>query len=83
MYGGIVIERELGVHNTMVCWHFVYKTHVSLEFGDGYRFSDPESVLEGKGKYRRHIKMTSPADIESKFVRAMIEQAFSKHKSKQ
>lgn len=83
MYGGIVFEREPGVHMTMVCGHFVYKNHVSLEFGDGYRFSDPESVLEGKGKYRRHIKLTSPGDIESKFVRAMIEQAFSKHMSDQ
>jgi hypothetical protein len=83
MYGGIVFEREPGVHKTMVCGHFVYKNHVTLEFGDGYRFSDPESVLEGKGKYRRHIKMTSPGDIESKFVRVMIEQAFSTNVSKQ
>ncbi|MGI9238619.1 MAG: DUF1801 domain-containing protein [Woeseiaceae bacterium] len=83
MYGGIVFEREPGVHRTMVCGHFVYKKHVSLEFGDGYRFSDPESVLEGKGKYRRHIKLTSPGDIESKCVRAMIKQAFSKQMSEQ
>ena len=83
MYGGIVFEREPGVHETMVCGHFVYKKHVTLEFGRGYRFSDPGSVLEGKGKYRRHIKLTSLGDFESKFVRAMIEQAFSKHMSDQ
>jgi hypothetical protein len=77
MYGGIVFEREPGVHKTMVCGHFVYKNHVSLEFGDGYKFRDPESVLEGKGKYRQHIKMTSTGDIDAKSVRAMIEQAFS------
>lgn len=77
MYGGIVFEREPGVHKTMVCGHFVYKQHVSLEFGNGYRFSDPESVLEGKGKYRRHLKLKSPDDIHSKPVREMIEQAFS------
>ena len=83
MYGGIVFEQEPGVHKTMVCGHFVYKYHVSLDFGDGYGFSDPESVLEGKGKYRRHIKLASPGEIESKFVRTMIEQAFSKHMSDQ
>jgi len=77
MYGGIVFEREPGVHKTMVCGHFVYKNHVSIEFGDGYRFSDPESVLEGKGKYRRHIKLTSIDDIAAKHVHEMIEQAFS------
>jgi len=77
MYGGIVFEREPGVHKTMVCGHFVYKNHVSLEFGNGYTFSDPHSVLEGKGKYRRHIKLKSPGDIYSKSVREMIEQAFA------
>ncbi len=83
MYGGIVFEMEPGVHKTAVCGHFVYKNHVSLEFGDGYRLSDPKEVLEGKGKYRRHIKLTSLGDIESKTVRAMIEQAFSKYMSDQ
>ncbi len=77
MYGGIVFERKPGVHKTMVCGHFVYKKHVSLEFSNGYMFSDPESVLEGKGKFRRHIKLMSAGDIQSKFVREMIEQAFS------
>ena len=77
MYGGIVFETEPGVHKTMVCGHFIYKNHVGLEFGQGYRFSDPESVLEGKGKYRRHIKLLSPDDIQSKLVHEMVEQAFS------
>ena len=78
MYGGIVFERQPGVHETRVCGHLVYKNHVSLEFGNGYKFSDPESVLEGKGKFRRHIKLVSPDEIQSKFVREMIEQAFSR-----
>ncbi len=77
MYGGMIFETEPGVPKTMVCGHFIYKQHVSLEFGDGYKFSDPESVLEGKGKYRRHIKLTSVDEIETKSVRAMIEQAFT------
>lgn len=77
MYGGIVFEREPGVHKTMVCGHFVYKNHVSLEFSDGYKLRDTESVLEGKGKFRRHIKLTSADDIDAKSVREMMEQAFS------
>ncbi|MGI9204076.1 MAG: DUF1801 domain-containing protein [Woeseiaceae bacterium] len=77
MYGGMVFEREPGVHKTMVCGHFVYKNHVSVEFSQGYALSDPESVLEGNGKYRRHIKLTSLNDIQSRSVREMIEQAFS------
>ncbi|MDH3664922.1 MAG: DUF1801 domain-containing protein [Alphaproteobacteria bacterium] len=77
MYGGIVFEREAGNHKTMVCGHFVYKGHVSLEFSNGYLLEDPHGVLEGKGKYRRHIKLYSLSDIEAKSVRSIIEQAFS------
>ncbi|MGI9262135.1 MAG: DUF1801 domain-containing protein [Woeseiaceae bacterium] len=77
MYGGIVFEKEAGNNKTMVCGHFIYKNHVSLEFSNGYQLSDPDGVLEGNGKYRRHIKLTQLSDIEAKSVRAMIEQAFA------
>ena len=77
MYGGIVFELEAGNHKTMVCGHFVYKNHVTLEFNQGYELRDPKGVLEGKGKYRRHIKLTRQGDIVEKYVRSMIEQAFS------
>lgn len=77
MYGGIVFEKEAGTHSTMVCGHFVYKQHVSLEFSRGAELDDPNGVLEGKGKYRRHIKLVDPADIRDKSVSAYIDQAFS------
>ena len=77
MYGGIVFELEAGNSKTLVCGHFVYKNHVSLEFSKGNELRDPNGVLEGKGKYRRHIKLTRQSDIDQKFVRSMIEQAFS------
>ncbi len=77
MYGGIVFELEPGNPKTMVCGHFVYKNHVSLEFTKGHELRDPECVLEGNGKYRRHIKLTSQSDLSEKIVRSMIVQAFS------
>lgn len=77
MYGGVVFELESKNPGTMVCGHFVYKKHVSLEFTNGYILRDPDRVLEGKGKYRRHIKLTCQGDIDRKSVRSMIEQAFS------
>lgn len=76
MYGGIVFEKEAGNHSTMVCGHFVYKQHVSLEFSQGYKLDDPDGVLEGNGKYRRHIKLFEPTDILEKSVRAMVVRAF-------
>lgn len=81
MYGGSVFELEPDNHSTMVCGHFVYKNHVSLEFSNGYQLSDPNGVLEGKGKYRRHIKLTRQADIDEKAVRSFLEQAFALSKA--
>ena len=76
MYGGIVFESEAGNPKTMICGHFIYKNHVSLEFANGHALPDPEGALEGKGKYRRHIKLTGESDLREKPVRSMIEQAF-------
>ncbi|MEM7433385.1 MAG: DUF1801 domain-containing protein [Pseudomonadota bacterium] len=76
MYGGMIFERELGNHGTSVCGHFIYKQHVSLEFSNGAELKDPDSILEGKGKYRRHIKLRDLADIEEKNVREFLRQAF-------
>ena len=77
MYGGTIYELELGKHDTSVCGHFIYKQHVSLEFSNGYQLDDPDSILEGKGKFRRHIKLRELADIEEKSVRLFLQQAFN------
>ncbi len=77
MYGGIVFESEPGVAGTMVCGHFIYKAHVGLEFSNGYRLDDPQRVLSGSGKYRRHIKLRGIEDIDGMQVRGFLEQAFA------
>lgn len=76
MYGGIMFELELGVPRTAICGHFVYKDHVSLEFSHGVHLSDPNGVLEGGGKHRRHIKLRDSNDLEVKAVRRFLELAF-------
>lgn len=69
MYGGIIfsIKDDFG-------GVFVYKNHVSFEFGYGYKLSDPEKLLEGGGKYRRHLKIRSMDDIEMKKFDFFIKQ---------
>ena len=57
MYGGIMLSltKDLG-------GIFVYKNHVSFEFGLGYNFKDPDHLLQGKGKFRRHLKIKDVND---------------------
>lgn len=70
MYGGIMFSlgKDFG-------GLFPYKNHVSFEFSLGCLLQDNEKLLEGKGKYRRHLKLTSTADIETKQVCDFVKQA--------
>ena len=62
-YGGILFAAEQAF-----CGVFAYANHVSLEFGEGANLPDQFGVLEGKGKFRRHIKLTSLAEVTEKHV---------------
>ena len=62
-YGGILFSAE-----KPFCGIFSYAKHVSLEFGAGASLPDKFKVLEGEGKLRRHIKLSSAQDIAGKHV---------------
>ena len=70
-YGGIVFLKE----KELVGGVFVYREHVSVEFSHGASLLDPDAVLEGKGKYRRHIKLHGLEEVESKHVANFIARA--------
>lgn len=70
MYGGIMFSLDEDFGGV-----FVSKHHVSFEFGNGFRMSDPKNFLEGKGKFRRHLKIRSMADIKAKEVEFFVNQA--------
>ena len=52
------------------------KEHVSLEFGEGAAMTDADGFLEGTGKFRRHLKIRTIDEIESKKVSYYLTQAF-------
>lgn len=62
-YGGILFSAP-----EPICGIFAYRAHVSLEFVTGAGLPDPHGALEGRGKYRRHIKLNHITDIENKHV---------------
>lgn len=55
---------------------FSYSRHVSVELSEGASLDDPHQVLEGGGKYRRHIKLHSLDDIEQKHVGEYVRAAY-------
>ena len=66
-YGGIFFSA-----GQPFCGVFAYAKHVSLEFGAGASLPDKYKVLEGAGKLRRHIKLSSAQDISGKHVREYL-----------
>ena len=69
MFGGIIFSLAKDVSGI-----FAYKNHVSMEFSDGYQLKDPKKQLEGKGKFRRHLKFQSLEDIAAKEVEFYVKQ---------
>ena len=53
-----------------------YKKHVTLAFYDGTMLNDPEGKLGGSGKFMRHIKFRSAADIDDEQIRIWILEGF-------
>jgi hypothetical protein len=48
---------------------------VQFGFFYGSRLNDPKELLEGTGKYVRHIKVRSPGEIDNRAFAALLKQA--------
>lgn len=72
-FGGIVFYQG----KRLCCGLFSNKHHLTLEFSNGYLFKDPDGLLQGKGKYRRHLKLVYKKDIPLMHVGWFIKQEFT------
>ena len=70
MYSGIMFSLEEDFGGI-----FVRKNHVSFELVNGFTINDPNKLLEGTGKFRRHLKIKSLSDIDDKKVDFFVKQA--------
>lgn len=75
MYGGTVVELETDNPKSRIGGFYVYADYVSFEFAKGVQFEDPDSVLEGTGKLRRHVKLRSAGDVKIRTCKRFLEQA--------
>lgn len=74
-YGGTVFSMPGGKDFGGV---FRYKAHVSVEFGQGHKLSDPDGLLEGSGQYRRHLKCRPDGEVPYKQLKAWLQAAAAK-----
>jgi hypothetical protein len=55
----------------------VFKAHVNVGFFRGAEIADPEGLLEGTGKFMRHVKLRPGRGIDGTALMTLIETAYT------
>ena len=53
-----------------------FKAHVNVGFFRGAEIADLEQLLEGTGKFMRHVKLRPERDVDAKALLRLIETAY-------
>ena len=53
------------------------KAHVNVGFFRGAEIADPEGLLEGAGKFMRHVKLRPERDVDDTALKKLIETAYT------
>ena len=54
----------------------VFKDHVNVGFFQGATLSDPANLLQGAGKYMRHVKVRTDVALDGRSLEALITAAY-------
>ena len=58
----------------------VYANWVNLGFHRGSELEDPEGLLQGSGRWVRHIRIAEPADLAKPAIRRFVRAAIARAK---
>jgi hypothetical protein len=54
-----------------------FKAHVNVGFFRGTEIADPKGLLEGTGKFMRHVKLSLDRDVDAAALTQLIETAYA------
>ena len=54
-----------------------FTAHVNVGFFRGAELADPAQLLEGTGKYMRHVKLRPESDVDASALTELIETAYA------
>ncbi len=60
----------------------VFRSHVNVGFFQGVSLRDPARLLEGTGKFMRHVKLQPGATVNAESLRDLIKTAFAAMKAR-
>jgi hypothetical protein len=55
----------------------VFKAHVNVGFFRGAEIADPDGLLEGTGKFMRHVKVRPERDVDATALMKLIETGYA------
>lgn len=61
--------------NDGFCMIVIYTNHINLAFNKGTVIADPNKILQGTGKWMRHIPIKSESDYNNPAVIELIKSA--------
>ena len=59
-----------------------FKAHVNVGFFRGAEIADPERLLEGTGKFMRHVKLRPERHVDATALMRLIETAYTDMKGR-
>jgi hypothetical protein len=59
-----------------------FHAHVNVGFFRGAEIADSQGLLEGTGKFMRHVKLRPERDVDATALRKLIETAYSDMKGR-
>ncbi len=59
-----------------------FRAHVNVGFFRGAEIADPEGLLEGTGKFMRHVKLRPEHEVNSDALMKLIETAYADMKER-
>jgi len=54
-----------------------FSSHVNVGFFQSTELADPDALLEGNGKFMRHVKLRPGVDIDADSLTRLIETAYA------
>ncbi len=60
----------------------VFKVHVNVGFFRGAEIADPDGLLEGTGKFMRHVKLRPGYDVDASAMKTLIDTAYEDMKGR-
>ena len=59
-----------------------FKAHVNVGFFRGAEIADPERLLEGTGKFMRHVKLAPGRNVDAGALRRLVDTAYTDMKAR-